>query len=177
MSTSVTPSIHNFRTIGRPSGRASPVAAEVLICGSPDRGDDGAAVAAAPGLRDRLEPDVRLRIVGQLDIDDLLAVPAGAGVVIVDAATGLRRGEIVELPLDGLVARQDEIRPRSSHSLEFREVIGLADMIRGRPLRGRIIAIGGGKFALGAPLSPTVAKAIPALIGAVLDAVRRLKAG
>ena len=65
--------------------------------------------------------------------------------------------------------------PRTA--LAFPEVIGLADMIRGRPLRGRIIAIGGGKFALGAPLSPTVAKAIPALIGAVLDAVRRLRAG
>ena len=160
----------------RPRGGALPVAVEVLICGSMDRGDDGAAIAAAPAIRDRLAPDERLRVVGQLDIDDLLGVPAGAGVVIVDTATGLRRGEIVELPLDGLIARDDEVRPRSSHSLEFREVIGLADMIRGRPLRGRIIAIGGGKFGLGAPLSPTVVKALPALIGAVLDAVRRIKA-
>ena len=54
-------------------------------------------------------------------------------------------------------------------------MIGLADMVRGRPLRGRIIAIGGGKFSLGAGLSPSVANAIPALVGAVLDAIRRLR--
>ena len=94
-------------TARRPSWRRSrarpPVAAvEVLICGSADRGDDGAPIAASRRLRDRLEDDVRMRVVGQLDIDDLLGVPAGAGVVIVDAATGLRRGQIVELPLNGL---------------------------------------------------------------------------
>jgi hydrogenase maturation protease len=175
MTSPVASSVHAPQTARRASGRASPVAVEVLICGSVDRGDDGAPIAAAHGLRDRLDPDVRLRVIGQLDIDDLLGVPAGAGVVIVDAATGLRRGEIVELPLDGLVAREDDLRPRSSHSLEFREVIGLADMLRGRPLPGRIIAIGGGKFGLGAPLSPSVAKAIPALIGAILDAIGRLR--
>ena len=164
------------RPAARSRGDAPRTAVEILVCGSRDRGDDAAAIVAAAALRDRLPADAQLRVIGQLDIDDLLAVPAGAGVVIVDAATGLRRGSIVELPLDGLIARTDGVRPRSSHSLEFREVIGLADMIRGRPLRGRIVAIGGGKFALGAPLSPTVARALPALVATVLDAVRRLKA-
>lgn len=175
MTIPVATSIHDRRIARRPSGRASPVAVEVLICGSVDRGDDGAPIAAAHGLRNRLDPGVRLRVIGQLDIDDLLRVPAGAGVVVVDAATGLRRGEIVELPLDGLVAREDDLRPRSSHSLEFREVVGLANMLRGHPLPGRIVAIGGGKFRRGAPLSPSVAKAIPALIGTILDAIGRLR--
>jgi hydrogenase maturation protease len=155
--------------------RAAAVAVEVLICGSADRGDDGAAIIAAEALRPRLDPDVRMRAVGRLDIDDLLGVPAGAAVVIVDAATGLRRGQIVDLPMNGLVDRGDGLRPRSSHMLEFREVIGLADMLRGHPLPGRIVAIGGGTFGLGAPLSPGVARALPALAGAIIDAVRRLR--
>ncbi len=159
------------------SARHSPlgVAVEVLVCGSIDRGDDGAPIVAAGQLRDRVEPDVRVRIVGQLDIDDLLAVGRGAGVVVVDAATGLRRGEVVELPLGGLIARPDNVRPRSSHALEFREVIGLADMIRGRPLRGRIVAVGAGAFGLGAPLSPRVAHAIPAFVDAILAAIDRVR--
>lgn len=149
--------------------------ADVLVCGSIDRGDDGAPILAGRLLRDRLDPAVRIRIVGQLDIDHLLAVPAGAGVVIADAATGLRRGQIVELPLGGLIARDDDLRPRSSHALEFREVIGLADMIRGHPLNGRIVAIGGGRFALGAELSPRVARALPAFVDAIVAAVRQVR--
>ena len=114
-----------------------------------------------------------MRTVGQLDIDDLLAVPEGARVIIVDAATGIQPGEIVELPLDGLVEREDGLRPRSSHALGFPEVIGLATLIRGRPLAGRIVAIGGQRFGLGAALSDRVARAIPALARAVSDAVER----
>ena len=154
--------------------RPGAVAVEVLVCGSTDRGDDGAPIAATASLRGRLDPDVRVRTVGQLDIDDLLGVPRGAAVVV-DAATGLRRGQILVLSLDGLVAREDGLRPRSSHALEFREVIGLADMIRGRPLPGRIIAIGGGNFGLGAPLSSRVAAAIPALGDAILDTIAGLR--
>ena len=155
--------------------RSGVIAVEVLVCGSTDRGDDGAPIAAVADLRDRLDPDVRVRIVGQLDIDDLLDVPRGAAVVVVDAATGLRRGQIVVLPLDGLVAREDTIRPRSSHSLEFREVIGLADMLRGRPLPGRIVAIGAGSFGLGAPMSPRVAGALHTFSQAILDAIAGLR--
>ncbi len=146
---------------------------EVLVCGSPDRGDDGAPAVATATLEGHLPPTVHMRTVGQLDIDDLLSVPEGAKVIVVDAATGIRPGEIVELPLDGLVEREDGLRPRSSHALGFPEVIGLATLIRGRPLAGRIVAIGGQRFGLGAALSDRVARAIPALARAVSDAVER----
>jgi hydrogenase maturation protease len=147
----------------------------VLICGSPDRGDDGAPLAAATVLRQDLPADVRVRTVGQLDIDDLLAVTADAGVVIVDAAVGIRPGQIVEIPLNGLVAREDRLRPRSSHALAFPEVIGLAEVMRGRPMRGLIVAIGGKAFGLGAAFSPRVARAIPTLVAAVRDAIQRVR--
>jgi hydrogenase maturation protease len=144
---------------------------EVLVCGSRDRGDDGAPIAAAALLRGRLTADTRLRIVGQLDIDDLLALPAGAGVVIVDAAVGIRPGRIVALPLTGFIGRTDRLRPRSSHALAFPEVIGLAELMRGHPLRGVIVAIGGRRFGLGEDLSEPVAKAVPALVDSIVHAV------
>jgi hydrogenase maturation protease len=152
------------------------VLVEVLICGSPDRGDDGAASVAASILSAALQPDVRLRIVGQLDIHDLLGVPAGAAVVVVDAATGIQPGRIVNLPLDGLIGGGDQVRPRSSHALAFPEVVRLAELIRGRPIRGRIVAIGAEKFALGGALSERVSAAIPALVQGVGDAVEQLRA-
>lgn len=147
------------------------VVVEVLVCGSQDRGDDGAPMIAAARLGADLPPDVRVRVVGQLDIDDLLAVPPGAGVVIVDAATGIRPGQIVHLPLAGLIGQVGGPRPRSSHALAFPEVIGLAELMRGRPVRGRIVAIGGVQFGLGRALSRPVTAAMPALIAATLEAI------
>ena len=167
------PPDHRQASTGRSTAASRAVAVDVLVCGSPDRGDDGAPIAAAALLRDRLPFDVRLRIVGQLDVDDLLRVPAGASVVIIDAAKGIRPGRIIELPLHGLLARQDRLRARSSHALAIPEVIGVADLIRGHPLRGRIVVIGGAEFGLGAPLSARVAEAVPALVAAVLVAINR----
>lgn len=155
--------------------RGSPVAVEVLVCGSADRGDDGAPLAAVGRLRASLPADVIMRVVGQLDIDDLLSIHKDAGVVIVDAATGIDPGSVVELPLSGLIDRQVDIQPRSSHALAIREVIGLAEMIRGRPLRGRIVAIGGLQFGLGRPISRRVATRLAALSLAVLDAVEGVR--
>ncbi|MFI5225152.1 MAG: hypothetical protein ACHQ3P_00590, partial [Candidatus Limnocylindrales bacterium] len=106
---------------------------DVLICGSSDRGDDGAPLAAGRLLVD-LPATARLRAVGQLDIDDLLGVPATGAVVIVDAATGIEPGAVLELPLRGFLSEGSVTRPRSSHALALPEVIGVADMIRGRPL-------------------------------------------
>jgi hydrogenase maturation protease len=157
-------------TAYRSIGKAKRIDVELLVCGSRDRGDDGAAIVAA-GRLGRLPGNVRARVIGQLDIDDLLAVPAGARVVIVDVAVGIRPGDVVELPLTGLIGRTDGLRPRSSHALAFPEVIGLAELMRGRPLRGEIVAIGGVHFGLGEPLSGPVTKALPALVSAIREAI------
>jgi len=145
------------------------IAVEVLVCGSPDRGDDGAAFAAAKLLHGKLPPDVTMRVVGMLDVDDLLAVPPGAGVVIVDAATGVDPGAIVDLALTGFIGSQNGVHPRSSHALALPEVVGLAEMMRGRPLRGRIVAIGGTRFGLGDAFS----RAVSARIGQLADAIEQ----
>lgn len=150
---------------------AGPIAVQVLFCGSTDRGDDGAPIFAAAMLAARLPPDVGMRIVGQLDIDDLLAVPNGAAMVIVDTAVGVPCGQTVELPIDGLIGRAHAVGPRSSHALTIPEVVGLAGVIRGRPLPGRIVAIGGSAFGLGRPLSGPVSASLPRFAEAVLEAV------
>ncbi len=153
----------------------SPVRVEILACGSPDRGDDGASLAAVTRLADSLPADVRIRIVGQLDIDDLLAVPRGAGAIVVDTAVGIDPGWIVEIPFSGLAGRESGIRPRSSHALSIPETIGVASMIRGRPLEGIVVAIGGVDFGLGDSLSWPVLAGLDAFTMAIADAVRRVR--
>jgi len=148
---------------------------EVLACGGPDRGDDAAAVIAVARLADALPEDVRTRLVGQLDIDDLLAVAPGAGAIVVDTAVGIDPGWIVEIPFSGLVGRESGIRPRSSHALSIPETIGVASIIRGRPLQGMVVAIGGVDFGLGEALSWPVATAMDAFVLAIADAVSRVR--
>lgn len=148
---------------------------DVLVCGSSDRADDGAPILAAERTRANLPEGTRLRIVGQLDIDHLLSVPPGGGVVIVDAAIGIKPGAVVELPLTALSDPDHAIRPRSSHALEIPEVVGLAEMIRGRPLPGRIVAVGARSFGVGKALSPSVVKALQGLADAILVAVEHVR--
>lgn len=160
---------------GSAARRRSAIAVEILVCGSTDRGDDGAPIAAMGLLRARLPGDVVQRVVGQLDVLDLLAIPTGAGVVIVDAATGIDPGAIADLALSGLLGPGDRLRPRSSHSLALPEVVAVAEMIRGRPLRGRIVAIGGSEFGLGEPLSWPVGAALGQLADAIVEAVGQVR--
>jgi hydrogenase maturation protease len=159
----------------RSTREAAAVAVEVLVCGSPDRGDDGAPLAVMGRLRDQLPTDVSVRAVGMLDVDDLLSVPRGAGVVIVDAATGIEPGSIVDFALNGLIGRADGIHPRSSHALTLPEVVGLAEMLRGRPMCGRIVAIGGSHFGLGSSFSRPVNAALDPLSEAIVEAVTSVR--
>jgi hydrogenase maturation protease len=148
----------------------------VLVCGASDRGDDGAGLEIADRIRRRLPAAARLRVVGQLDAEDLLDVPDGAAVIVVDAATGPRPGAVVDVALSGSRGAA-AVRPRSTHALAVREAIDLAQVVRGRPFRGRIVAIGGSSFGLGAPISPAVERGLPAFADAVLAAVRAAAAG
>ena len=150
------------------------VEVEVFICGSPDRGDDGAAMTACEAVVSELPPDVRVRAVGQLDVDDLLAVPPQARVVIVDVATGIEPGTILELPLADLL-ENETIRPRSSHALAVAGTVALAELIGARPLQGRVVALGGTRFAMGDVLSGPVAAALPRFASAIREAVEHTR--
>jgi len=148
---------------------------EILLCGSLDRGDDGVGHAVGDALRGSVPNGARIRLIGMLQVDDLLNVPPGGTAIVVDAATGIRGGHIVDLPLDGLLDCRDRLRPRSSLALGFPEVIGVAAIIRGHPLTGRIIAVGGVHFGLGSGLSPSVRRAVPRMVAAIRAAVAELR--
>jgi hydrogenase maturation protease len=161
--------IRSVRTDMRPS------VIHVLVCGSPDRGDDSAPLLAASRIQRALPDGVRLKVVRRLEIDHLLSIPRNGGVVVVEAVTGLRSGTVVELPLAGLANGATAIRPRASRALEIREVVAVTDMIRGRPLPGRIVAIGTRSFGVGKALSASVTRAIPVMAQAILEAVDHVR--
>jgi hydrogenase maturation protease len=152
------------------------IVAQILVCGSLDRGDDAAPSAAARALRDNRR-GLSVKFVGQLDVDDLLAVPRDAIALVVDTALGIEPGRVVVLPLNGLLGRERGVRPRSSHALAIPEVVGVADVIRGHPLRGAIVVVGGRRFGVGDPMSESVVRAVPLLASTVRETAERLIAG
>ena len=159
-----------------PEAALVPALVEVLACGDPDRRDDGASLAALARLAPDLPEDVTVRLVGQLDIDDLLEVPTGAGAVVVDTVTGIDPGWVVEIPFIGFAGRESGIRARSSDALSRPETVGVASMIRGRPLVGVLVAIGGSSFGPGDQLSWPVASGLCSLRVAITDAIERVRA-
>jgi len=71
--------------------------------------------------------------------------------------------------------REAGIRPRSSHALSIPETIAVASIIRGHPLPGIVVAIGGVDFGLGEALSWPVASAMDAFVLAIADAIGRVR--
>ena len=114
--------------------------------------------------------NVRIRTIARLDIDDLLRLARRARVIVIDTAAGIRGGRIVRLPLDGLVGRAGELRPRASGALGVPEVLGVAGMVRGHPLGGEVVLVGGVRFGSEDELSPSVRRAVPAVVETVESA-------
>jgi hydrogenase maturation protease len=152
-----------------------PVTVVILACGSADRGDDRAPMVAVAALAAGLPPDVEVRFIGRLDIDGLLAVPAGAGVVVVDTVIGVDPGWVVQIPFGGLIGRESGMVLRSSHALSVPGTVGLASMIHGRPMVGVVVAIGGVSFGLGDAISWPVAAGMATFRLAIIDAIDRVR--
>lgn len=145
----------------------------LLVCGTADRGDDGAALSAVagllPGLPAHLLSALDVRRCEQLQIEDLLDLPEETGCVIVDAVVGVCTGEVVTLPLDAFPGadRQAGITPRSSHTLPMGQLVELAAILRGHPVRGAFVGLGGRSFGYGRGLGRTVRAALPAFRAAI----------
>jgi hydrogenase maturation protease len=124
----------------------------VLVCGSADRGDDGAALYAVAHILPRLAPALRQRIevrrCEQLDAADLIDVADGEACLVLDTVVGVEPGTVVRIPLDELT-RLEDAAPRSSHALPISQVLGIAEAIRGQLPRGLLIGIGGKWFGFG----------------------------
>ena len=138
---------------------APPATAWLLACGNRDRRDDGAALIATDGLG--------VTSCGQLDIDDLLAAPAGRRIVICDAAAGVAPGRVVKLTFDELLANPRGPSPHSSHALPIHQVIGIARALSPVAIDGVFLGIGGADFGFGDELSAPVAAGMPAFRAAI----------
>jgi hydrogenase maturation protease len=149
----------------------------VLVCGSADRGDDGAAVSAIAHVLPRLEPEVSRRLeirrCQQLDATDLVDIPAEEACLVLDTVVGVAAGEVVELPLEALVA-PNAVAPRSSHALPIQQVLGIAEAIRGSLPRGRFVGIGGKWFGFGTTRSRALRDGMPAFERALGAAISGL---
>ena len=145
----------------------------LLVCGNADRGDDGAPLDAVAGLLPdlpaRLLADLEVRRSEQLEIEDLIELPDEMACVIVDTAIGLVPGAVVTIALADVPARDAATGPaaRSSHILPIGQVIAIAELMRGRPLEGSLVAIGGEAFGFGPALGRRVRAALPAFQAAI----------
>ena len=152
----------------------------VLVCGERLRGDDAVALVAADALPANARALAELVEVGQLSVEILLDVAEGVALIVVDAAIGVAPGQVVTLPLAEIAATAgatDGATPASSHSLPPDQVVALAGELRGSPLRGSFVGIGGAEFGFGEGLSPAVAAGLPAFIAALAAEIRRPATG
>ncbi|HSK92914.1 MAG TPA: hydrogenase maturation protease [Candidatus Angelobacter sp.] len=131
----------------------------ILVCGEPMRGDDAVGRALVDALPEATAHLADIRHVGALMPDDI--TDAAGPVIVVDAASGPPAGELVDLPLDALVASPAPVEIGSSHAIPLTAVLGLARAILGRPIEGRFVGVAGGAWELGAPLDAAVRRAVP----------------
>jgi len=161
------------------TGRLSPPILRLVVCGNADRGDDGAALAAAatllPALPPALSAKLEVRRCLDLRIEDLLDMPDGVHVVIIDAIVGPRPGTVISMPLGELCDRP-AFTPRSSHQLPIDLVVGLAGIIRERPVEGSFVGLAGDRFGYGTPLTRAVRSALPDFRSAITSELERLAA-
>jgi len=149
----------------------------VLVCGEALRGDDGAAIRAAELLPEDVRALADVLGVGQLNIETLLELPNGVAVIVADAAVGVAAGEVVTLPLNRPARHGGSgAIPASSHSLPPDQVVALAAAMRGSPLDGSFVGIGGSEFGFGERLSPAVEAGLPAFANVIAAEIRRLAA-
>jgi hydrogenase maturation protease len=146
----------------------------ILACGDELRGDDGLAAAAVRGLPAATLARADVRVVRGLAIEDLVALPAGCRLVIVDAVAGPPAGELVELDLAALSEHAATVVSTSTHQLPLHDVVALAGLLREDPLGGCFVGLGVGSVTFGTELSEPVAAALPALREAIARAVRAI---
>jgi hydrogenase maturation protease len=149
----------------------------LLVCGSADRGDDGAALFAVAHVLPRLDAVVRQRLevrrCEQLDATDLIDVADGEACIVLDTVVGIEPGSIVECSLEEL-ARRSAVGPRSSHALPIDQVLAIADAVRGGMPRGRFVGIGGKLFGYGQVRSRALRAGMSDFEEAIEHAILRL---
>ncbi len=146
----------------------------VLACGEPMRGDDAAAVLAMAAISPDAARLAEVRLVGQLNAEDLLDAPEP--VIVVDAVNGPPPGEVLEIPLTELAAGGLPGHAVSSHALPLATAVALAAQLRRSAPQGRFVGVAGAGYGLGTDLSDPVRRAMPQFTRAIELAIRELAA-
>lgn len=146
----------------------------LLACGHRDRGDDAVAAIAVAGLATEARALVAIEVCDALQPESLTRVASDASVVIVDAVAGPPAGQVIEIDLADMGAMTRQTLVASSHQLPLARLVGLAGILRGRPLEGIFLGVGVADVSLGAGLSAAVETSLPLLTRAIEDAVLRL---
>lgn len=149
----------------------------LLVCGSSDRGDDGAALRAVahllPGLDEDIRRQLEVRRCVQLDATDVIDVSDGEACLVLDTVVGVEAGSIIEVGLDELADRPT-VAPRSSHALPIDQTLGIARAVRGALPSGAFVGIGGKWFGFGDVRSRALRDGMAAYERAIEAAIRRL---
>lgn len=150
----------------------------ILVCGTGDRGDDGAALAAIahvlPDLPESLRARVEVRRCPQLDVSDLTDVRASERCLVVDTVVGVEPGSVVTMTLTELAGRSDGLAPRSSHALSMEDTLLIAEVVCGAMPKGAFVGIGGKWFGFGERFSRVVKRELPTFAAAIRSAVEDL---
>ncbi|MCI0581909.1 MAG: hypothetical protein L0227_03280 [Chloroflexi bacterium] len=152
----------------------------ILVCGTADRGDDGAALAAIahvlPDLPEPIRGRIEIRRCPQLDVTDLLDVGIGESVVVVDTVVGVEAGRVVTMSLDELARHPAGVAPRSSHALSVDDALLIAEALRGSVPAGAFVGIGGKWFGYGERFSRSVKAGLPVFAAAIRTSIEELLA-
>jgi hydrogenase maturation protease len=150
----------------------------ILVCGTADRGDDGAALAAIshvlPELPKELQCRIEVRRCRQLDVTDLLDIGPTASCVVIDTVVGVEPGQIVTMSLNDLARRPGGVAPRSAHTLSFGDALLIAEVVRGTLPAGTFVGIGGKWFGYGERYSRVVKAGLPDFVLAIRSAIEDL---
>lgn len=156
-------------------GQASRVV--VFACGDPLRGDDSVAPLACKSLPPETLARADVKLVGALEAEYLVSLPAGTCAVIVDAVVGPPPGEIVEMSLAEMSGRAEKVVTTSTHQLPLDQVVAISQLLRDQPVVGRFVGVGIEAVAIGEEPTASVEASVPALRDAVARAVAELDPG
>jgi hydrogenase maturation protease len=145
----------------------------VIGVGQRERGDDAVGLEVAARLRADAGDVVEV-VSGAADAAALLAQLDGvsAAIAIDCARGGGSPGTILRLGAD--VASWPQSRSMSSHGNALADALALGAVLGCLPPRVTVFAVVGEAFRVGAPLSPAVRLAVPAVVAQVLREVTSL---
>lgn len=140
----------------------------VIGIGNRLRGDDGAGVAVAERLRERVPSGVDVAACSEEPSRLMDAWEGADSVVLVDTvSSGAPPGTLHRFDAGDEAVPARTFRS-STHAIGIAETIELARALGRLPRRVRVYGVEAGDFTTGASLTPAVDAAVDSLVGAVL---------